>query len=108
MNLAIFRAYDIRGIADVDLDDGFVSLLGAAYGTLIKRDGGSKVCVGRDPRVHSERLFKALQKGIRSTGIDVVEISRRPIGVSTHAGTHHAGRAEASPALSRTNDSPGT
>ena len=89
MNLAIFRAYDIRGIADVDLDDEFATRLGAAYGSLIKRDGGAKVCVGRDPRVHSERLFDALQKGIRSSGIDVIEIGVVPTPMLYFSVYHH-------------------
>ena len=89
MNLAIFRAYDIRGIADVDLDNEFVELLGAAYGTLIKRDGGKRVCVGRDPRVHSERLFSALEQGIRSTGIDVVEVGVVPTPMLYFSVFHH-------------------
>jgi phosphomannomutase/phosphoglucomutase len=89
MNLAIFRAYDIRGIADVDLDDTFAGLLGSAYGTLIKRDGGTKVCVGRDPRVHSERLFKALVKGILGTGMNVIEIGVVPTPMLYFSVYHH-------------------
>ena len=89
MNHAIFRAYDIRGIADVDLDDAFVKLLGLAYGTLIRRDGGKRVCVGRDPRVHSERLFKALQAGIRGSGIDVIEVGIVPTPMLYFSVYHH-------------------
>ena len=32
MNPAIFREYDIRGIADADFDDDFARALGRAYG----------------------------------------------------------------------------
>jgi phosphomannomutase/phosphoglucomutase len=61
MNPAAFREYDIRGVADRDLDDATVRALGAALGA---RAGGP-VAVGRDPRTHSPRLFAALTDGLR-------------------------------------------
>lgn len=89
MNLAVFRAYDVRGIADVDLDDAFVESLGRAYGSVIVRDGGSRVCVGRDCRVHSERLFAALQKGILSTGLNIIEVGVVPSPMLYFSVFHH-------------------
>ncbi|MEJ7596408.1 MAG: phosphomannomutase/phosphoglucomutase [Kofleriaceae bacterium] len=62
MNPRIFREYDIRGVADRDLDDALVTALGVALG---KRAVGP-VVVGRDPRVTSPRLFTALTDGIRA------------------------------------------
>jgi phosphomannomutase/phosphoglucomutase len=89
MNLAVFRAYDIRGVADVDLPDDFVTQLGRAYGTVIRRDGGRRVCVGRDPRLHSERLFQALEAGIRSTGIDIIDVGVVPSPMLYFSVFHH-------------------
>jgi phosphomannomutase/phosphoglucomutase len=61
VNPRIFREYDIRGVADSDLDDETVRAIGAAIG--MRADG--PVVVGRDPRVTSPRLFAALTDGIR-------------------------------------------
>lgn len=76
VNPNTFRQYDIRGIADVDLNDQAVELIGKAYGSLMKRRGHKKVSVGRDVRLTSERIQNALTKGITSTGIDVVQIGQ--------------------------------
>ena len=68
MNPRVFREYDIRGNADRDLDDGFANDLGKAVGTHLKRAGAQKITLGRDCRVTSPRLHKALRSGIMSTG----------------------------------------
>jgi phosphomannomutase/phosphoglucomutase len=61
MNPNIFREYDIRGVADRDLDDTTVRALGTAIGEL----AAGRVIVGRDPRTHSGRLFSTLTDGLR-------------------------------------------
>ena len=63
MNPRVFREYDIRGNADRDLDDGFANDLGKAIGTHLKRAGAQKITLGRDCRVTSPRLHKALRAG---------------------------------------------
>lgn len=76
----IFRAYDIRGIYQQDLNEETAKLIGQAYGTyLIKqqKENQSKpleVVVGRDNRTHGESLQKSLIQGIQSTGINVTNI----------------------------------
>jgi phosphomannomutase/phosphoglucomutase len=74
MNPRVFREYDIRGNADRDLDDGFVKDLGKAIGTHLRRAGAQKITLGRDCRVHSPRLHKALRGGILSTGVHVLDL----------------------------------
>lgn len=81
MNPNIFRAYDIRGIADTDLNDDTVDRIGKAYGTRMLEGGSSIVCVGRDVRLSSERISGALIRGILSTGLDVVDIGMAPTPV---------------------------
>lgn len=81
MNANIFRAYDIRGIADEDLTDDVVERIGAAYGTVIRRGGGKRVSTGRDVRLTSGRIQEALMRGIRSTGLDVVDVGVVPTPV---------------------------
>ena len=78
MNPQIFREYDVRGIADEDLTDEVVENLGWAYGSLIRNEGGSKVVVGRDVRLSSERLRDALSSGIRKSGCDVTDVGQVP------------------------------
>ncbi len=70
----IFREYDIRGIVDKDLTEDTVEKVGKAYGSIIQ----GNVVVGKDIRQSSEKFSKALIKGIRSTGCNVIDI-----GVST-------------------------
>lgn len=74
INPQIFRQYDIRGVAERDLTDETVELLGKAFGTYVREAGFSKVLVGRDNRLSSERLRNAIIKGLLSTGCDVVDI----------------------------------
>jgi len=70
----IFREYDIRGIYGRDLTESYTELIGRAYGTLIKRNGGTVVSTGRDCRLSSPSLSEAFIKGVTSTGINVINI----------------------------------
>lgn len=74
INTNIFREYDIRGVADRDLTDETVTLLGKAFGTSARRKGLKDVLVGMDNRVSSPRLKNALTEGLTSTGCRVVDI----------------------------------
>ena len=46
MNPAMFREYDIRGLAENDFDKEFALLLGKVHGTPIAETGGTRVTVG--------------------------------------------------------------
>ena len=76
VNPNIFREYDIRGIADVDLNDQAVEVIGRAYGTFMARRGYKTVSVGRDVRHSSERIQNALTRGITSAGLNVIQIGQ--------------------------------
>jgi len=78
LNPAIFREYDIRGVAEVDLGDVEVELLGRAAGTYLRRHGGNEVNVGRDCRLSSERLRNALVRGLKASGCQVADIGVAP------------------------------
>ena len=85
----IFRAYDIRGVADRDLTDELVTALGRAVGTTIRRRGGSTISVGRDCRTSGPRLHAALVSGLLSTGVDVLDVGVVPSPLLYFAVHHH-------------------
>jgi len=81
VNPFIFREYDIRGVVDKDLTEEVVELLGKGIGTYFARNDVTTISVGGDVRLHTERLRKALHKGIISTGINIIDLGRVPTGV---------------------------
>ena len=68
----IFRAYDIRGIADEHFQDNIATALGRAFGSMVKDRGGDSVSVGHDCRLSGPRIYEAFCSGIRTAGADVV------------------------------------
>lgn len=88
VNPTIFRAYDIRGVVDVDLTDETMRLLGRAAGTFFRRQGGQTLVVGRDARLSSPQFQHALIDGVRSTGVDVIDIGEVPTPVMYFAVEH--------------------
>lgn len=81
INSNIFRAYDIRGIADSsdesqnDLTEESVYLIGKGTGTYLKQTYGTKnMTVGRDNRLTGEKLQKAFMKGLSEAGLDVTDV----------------------------------
>lgn len=73
----IFREYDIRGIADVEMPSPDVQLLGKAMGTYLQTIGRD-LNLGRDVRLSGDRLHDALLAGILSTGCDVTDLGVIP------------------------------
>ena len=78
VNPTIFRAYDIRGIVNVDLSESVYQTLGRAAGTYFRRRAGRRIVVGRDARLTSPAYVAALIGGLRSAGCDVVDIGMAP------------------------------
>jgi phosphomannomutase/phosphoglucomutase len=85
VNPRVFREYDIRGVAERDLDDATVRALGVAIGAQAR----GPVVVGRDPRLHSPRLFGALTDGLR-VHVEVIDIGVVPTPVLYFAAHHLA------------------
>jgi phosphomannomutase / phosphoglucomutase len=88
MNPAIFREYDIRGIADRDFDSGFAFTLGRAYGTYARGQGKKRVAVGRDCRLTSEKYATALRRGLCAGGVEVLDLGVCPTPLMYFA-LHH-------------------
>ncbi len=84
----IFREYDIRGVVDKDLTEEVAEQLGKGIGTYLKRNNASKITVGGDLRLSTERLRTALIAGLRSVGVDVVDLGPVPTPVQ-YFSMHH-------------------
>ncbi|MGS1010289.1 phosphomannomutase/phosphoglucomutase [Achromobacter anxifer] len=71
---AVFKAYDIRGTVPEEIDARFAHSLGMAAGTQAREQGARSIVVGRDGRLSSVELAAALQAGLRSAGMHVIDI----------------------------------
>jgi phosphomannomutase len=71
---SIFKAYDIRGVVGRNLDEAFAEHLGRAFGSEAVDAGERAVAVGRDGRLSGPTLAAALVRGLKSTGLDVVDL----------------------------------
>ncbi len=82
INPSIFRAYDIRGTADPlpskpqpDLTIETARLIGLGTAAYLSRTYGCKnMLVGRDNRLHSEKLQTAFTEGVLDSGLDVTDL----------------------------------
>jgi phosphomannomutase / phosphoglucomutase len=88
LNPEIFRQYDIRGIADKDMDEADVVALGRGIGTYLQRQGNAFVTVGRDCRVSSDAYAERLMEGLTAAGCRVVDIGMCPTPVLYFAIRH--------------------
>jgi len=82
MNPRSFREYDIRGVADRDLDDAGVTTLGRALAARVATTTTTRprIALGRDCRETSPRLHAALLAGLLQ-GADVVDLGVVPTPV---------------------------
>ncbi|CAN5911852.1 phosphomannomutase/phosphoglucomutase [soil metagenome] len=73
---AIFKAYDIRGTFPDQIDADGVRAIGAAFARLALEDDGnvSEVLVARDMRHSGVELSAAFSDGVRTQGVDVVDL----------------------------------
>jgi len=69
----IFKAYDIRGIYPTFLDEKTAYFVGKAFVKFLKKKK-PKIVIGRDNRLSSDSLFKALSLGVVEEGGDVFDI----------------------------------
>jgi phosphomannomutase len=69
--MAIFKAYDIRGVVPDELDADKAYSIGRATAHFV---GDGPIAVGRDARVHSPSLTAALIDGICDEGVSVVDL----------------------------------
>ncbi len=71
ISISGFKAYDLRGRIPAELNEDVAYRIGRAYAEFVKP---KKVIVGRDIRLSSEELAKALEQGLLDSGVDVYDI----------------------------------
>lgn len=93
LSAKIFREHEICGIADSDLLDEDVEVLGRALASYLIRYSGRIICLGRDSRSSSTRLHAALRKGLLRSGAHVLDIDVVPAAVLFYSGFHFSADA---------------
>ncbi len=88
LHAGIFREYDIRGIADKELLDEDVEMLGRGLATYLIRHNGRTICLGNDCRLSSPRLHDALLKGCLAAGAHVLDVGTVPTPVLYYSAVH--------------------
>lgn len=74
----ILREYDIRGTINKNLGSLDALEVGRRFGTWVKQQGESLICLGRDGRISSPDLHKFLTQGLVEAGITVLDIGVGP------------------------------
>ncbi|MCU1453995.1 MAG: manB [Acidimicrobiales bacterium] len=73
---AIFKAYDVRGTVPDQIDPDACRRIGAAFARFAREDGGpaARILVARDMRPSGAGLVDAFSEGVRSQGLDIVDL----------------------------------
>ncbi|MCD6232901.1 phosphomannomutase/phosphoglucomutase [bacterium] len=80
----VFKAYDIRGIYPKEIDSNLAYVIGRSFAKFLRRSKEKKkkllkIVVGRDNRLSSPVLFRALKRGLLSDGhLRVIDIGLSP------------------------------
>ena len=83
LSRAMFREYDIRGIAGKDLTEEAARVVAGAFAAFLGEKGvKGALAVGRDNRPSGEKLHAALVAGLLAGGIDVIDIGIVPTPVA--------------------------
>jgi phosphomannomutase/phosphoglucomutase len=69
-----FRGYDLRGLAEDELNEDVYYTLGRAYATFLSHRRIKTSTVGRDNRLTSEKYSQAFIKGLNDGGVDTIDI----------------------------------
>jgi phosphomannomutase/phosphoglucomutase len=72
----IFKAYDIRGIVGKTLTPEIVELIGHALGSEAVARGQHSIVLGRDGRLSGPEFAEALARGLRNSGMDVIDLGQ--------------------------------
>ena len=76
--MGLFREYDLRGIVGKELTEDIAERIGRGYCTYVKDRGVKTISVGRDGRLSSPGLHKALIRGLLDGGLNVIDVGICP------------------------------
>ncbi|MDX1510395.1 MAG: hypothetical protein R3249_03530, partial [Nitriliruptorales bacterium] len=82
---AVFKAYDVRGLVDDQLDAELARLIGAAAARVLTDGDSQPFVVGHDMRPSADVLVPAFVDGVTSQGVDV-----RVMGLTSTDGLYFA------------------
>lgn len=72
----IFKAYDIRGIVGKTLTAELIETIGHAIGSEASARNQHTIVIGRDGRLSGLEFAAALARGIRKSGMNVIDVGR--------------------------------
>lgn len=78
----LFGRFGVTGVVNVDLAPDFVTRLGAAFGSVLRK--GSTVTINRDPHRSPRMIKRALISGLPSAGNNVLDLGVLPIPVARY------------------------
>lgn len=87
---SVFRAYDIRGIINQDLDEDSFYSIGLGLACYLQQLDRQQIYVARDGRLTSLSLATALKQGLLDSGVDVLDLGEVATPVMYYA-THTQG-----------------
>jgi phosphomannomutase len=70
----VIKAYDVRGLVGEEIDESFVTDVGAAFARLMRDEDARQVVIGYDMRDSSPSLAAAFAAGVTAQGLDVIRI----------------------------------
>ena len=82
----VFKRYDIRGEYPEELDEEFAERLGKALGTFTVSNYPEKVVACRDGKDSSKPLKDSLIEGLKSSGIEVIDVGVGPTDYTAWCG----------------------
>jgi phosphomannomutase len=85
-----FRAYDIRGIINQDLDEDSFYSIGLGLACYLHQLNRQQIYLARDGRLTSDSLAAALKQGLLDSGIEVIDLGMVATPVMYYA-THTQG-----------------
>lgn len=75
---SILREYDIRGVIGKTLSEKDCYYVGRAFGSVVRRNGGKRVCIGFDGRESSPVFTTEVISGLVDCGLEVENIGLAP------------------------------
>jgi phosphomannomutase/phosphoglucomutase len=89
INEAMFREYDIRGLAESELSDAVVERVAMAVAAVYVREGKKEIAMGMDGRPSSPRIKERFSRTLARYGLQVIDLGLVPTPVVYFAAFQH-------------------